>query len=92
MREEERRLHVSGDLTQVAIVPGRYDASEEGRRCGPGAVPADTEPVTIGRLDAEPSMETLVDEGVVGLMEQLLERDRGTRVSEPAAHRVKLPW
>ena len=31
-------------------------------------------------------MEALVDQGVVRLVEQLLEKDRGARVGEPTAH------
>src|SRR5215212_10840746 len=42
VREEERCFDASGDLAQVAIIPGRRDASEEGRRVGDTSVPADT--------------------------------------------------
>ena len=76
MREEERRLDVAGYLTQVAVVPGRLDAPKDGWGVGFGAIPADAETVAVGRLDAEACVEALIDQGVIGLEEQLIEEDR----------------
>src|SRR5215211_387143 len=90
VREEERRGDVAGDLAQVAVVPGRLDAPEDRRCIGVCVVPADAEAVAVGGLDSEAGVETLVYEGMGGLVEQLLEEDRGSRVSEPAAHRLLL--
>jgi hypothetical protein len=49
--------------------------------------------IGLGRLakplvsvDAEARVEALVYQGMVRLIEQLVEEDRGARVSEPAAH------
>ena len=92
VRQEERRLDVTSDLTQIAIVPGRLDASEEGRRVDASTVPADAESVSIRRLDAEAGMEALVDQGVLWLVEQLLKGYRGARVSEPATHCLLLSF
>src|SRR5918993_2137093 len=92
VRQKERRLDVAGDFAQIAVVPSRLDAPEDGRRAGVRTVPADPEAVPVGGLDAEAGVETLVDQGVLGLVEQLLEEDRGARVSEPAAHRLLLSF
>jgi hypothetical protein len=81
MCEEERRVDVPGNFTQVAIVPSRHEAPKDGRGVRTGSVPADAESVTIGGLATELSMETLVDEGMVRFVEQLLKGDRGARVS-----------
>src|SRR5262249_31216748 len=74
---------------QVPVVPGRLDALEE-RRLVALAVPPHTEPVAVRRLDAEPRVEALVDQGVLGLVEQVVEKHRRPRVCEPAAHRLLL--
>jgi hypothetical protein len=55
-------------------------------------VPSDAEAVTVGSLDAESGVEALVDQGVLGPVEQLLKEDRGSRVSEPTASRLLLLW
>ena len=59
MREEQRRADVTGKLAQVLVVPGRLGAVEDARGVG-RAVPADAEPVAVGRLGAEPRMQALV--------------------------------
>ena len=53
---------------KVAIVPDQHDTSEDDRRVGTGAIPADTKPVTIHGLNAELCVETLVNERVVGFV------------------------
>jgi len=40
---------MTGELAQVLIVPGRLDAAETPRLRG-GVIPADPEPVAVGRL------------------------------------------
>ncbi len=71
--EHERGLDVSRQLTQVAVVPGGLDAVEEAGRLA-GAVPADAESVTVRRLGAELRVEALVDQRVLRLVEQVLDR------------------
>jgi hypothetical protein len=73
--EKQRRLDVGGDLSQVAVVPGRLDASEDGRGLTIRVIPADPEAVAVGGIDAQASMAALVDEGVLRLVEQLLDED-----------------
>jgi hypothetical protein len=92
VREEDGRLDVACNLTQVAVVPGRLDAVEDGRAFGILAVPADSETVPVSGLDAETCVEALVDEGVVWFVEQLLEEYRGARVSEPTTQCLLLSF
>src|SRR5215216_1021217 len=73
--EEERSVDVARDLAQVAVVPGRLDGAEDGRDFGMGTVPADSEAVAVCGVDAETGVEALVYEGVVRLVEQLLDED-----------------
>src|SRR5215207_1594939 len=73
------------DLAQITVVPRRLDAVEHAGGV-PDAVPADAEPVTVGRLGPQPRMEALVDQRVFRLEEQLLKEHRRARVCEPAAH------
>jgi hypothetical protein len=87
MGEDERRDDVAGQILQVPVVPGRLDAVEhQGHLAVP--VPADPEPIAVRRGRTEPRVEALVDQGVGGLEEQLLERHRRPRVREPSAHGV----
>jgi len=76
VREEEGRLDMSGDLAQVAIVPGWHEASKKDRRVGADTVPTYPEPVPIGGVPTEPRMKTLIDQGMLGFVEQFLEGDR----------------
>ena len=55
-------------------------------------VPADAEPVTVGRLDAQPGVQALVDQGVRRLVEDGVEQDGRSRVGEPSAHRLPPSW
>jgi hypothetical protein len=80
VREEDGRLDVACYLAQVAVVPGRLDAVEVGRGFGIGAVLTDSETVIVCGRHAQAGVEALVDQGVVRLVEQLLEEDRGARV------------
>ncbi len=73
MGEEQRRVDVASDLAQVAIVPCGLDGVEDCGGFGIGTVPAETEAVPVCGIDAEAGVETLVDEGVVWLVEQLLD-------------------
>jgi hypothetical protein len=72
---------VAGDFAQIAVVPSRLDAPEDGRGGGVGIVPADTEAVPVGGLDSEAGVETLINEGVLGLVDQLLEENRASGTS-----------
>ncbi len=80
MGQKERRAYVAGDLPQVAVVPGGLDAPEDRGGFGTGGVPTDPEAVAVGSIDAEAGVEALVYEGVLGLVEQLLDEDGGARV------------
>jgi hypothetical protein len=61
VREEQMRTDVAGELAQVLVIPGRLDAAEHpGDRAG--VVPADAEPVAVGRLGPEPGVQALVDQ------------------------------
>ena len=74
VREHERRGDVPGELAQVAVVPGRFDAVED-RRALLLAVPADAEAVAVGLLGPEPRVQALDDERVLPAVEELLEQD-----------------
>jgi hypothetical protein len=61
VREDERRVDMAGNLAQVPVVPGGLDAVEHAR-CGSVVIPADPEPVAVGRLGTEPRVKALVDQ------------------------------
>jgi hypothetical protein len=71
VREQHRRAHLAGDLPQIAVVPGRFDALVH-RRLTAFAVPADTEPVTIGGRRPETRVQTLVDQRMFRAEQQIL--------------------
>jgi hypothetical protein len=73
--QEERRVDVSGDLSEVSVVPGGLDASEDGGGLGIGVLPADAEAVSVCGIDAHAGVAALVYEGVLRLVEQLLDGD-----------------
>ena len=58
--KEQRGADVAGKLSQIAVVPRRFDAVEDARGVG-GAVPADAEPVTVCGLRTELRMQALVN-------------------------------
>src|SRR4029450_5368463 len=58
----------------------------EYRRFHAVAVPADAEAVAVGCCGAHAGMQALVDDGVLGLEEQLLGKDRVSGISHPSAH------
>jgi len=74
VREDERRDDVTGELAQVAVVPGGLDAVED-RRSVLLAVPADPEAVAVCLLGAQPRVQALNDERVLPSVEELLEQD-----------------
>jgi len=63
VREEQVRTHVTRELAQVLVIPRRLDAAKDpwGRR---GVIPADAEPIAVGRLGPEPGVQALVDQRV----------------------------
>jgi hypothetical protein len=73
--QEQWRLDVGGDLSQVSVVPGRLDASENGGGLAIRVIPADPEAVAVGGIDAQAGVAALVDEGVLGFVEQLFDED-----------------
>ena len=76
---------MAGELTQIAVVPGRLGAFEDARSVG-GAVPADAEPVAVGRLGPHPRMQALIDQRMGPPVERLVQEDGGAGVCKPAAH------
>ena len=61
MREDEAGRDLARDLAEIAVVPGRFDAAEDGWLVT-DAVPADAEPVAVRGLGAEPGVQALVDQ------------------------------
>src|SRR5215212_3657460 len=78
--------------SKVTVVPGGLDTPEDGGGLALGVIPADAEAVAVCGIDAESGVAALVDEGVLGFIEQLLDEDGRSRVSEPAAHLLLLSW
>ena len=79
MREEQMRTDVPGELAQVLVIPGRLDAAEDpGDRCG--VIPADAEPVPVGRLapSREPSSGRSANRPGAG---HVCEQDRRTGIA-----------
>src|SRR5207237_887605 len=68
--EEQRRADVARDLEEVAVVPCRLGAVEDPWRIG-GAVPANAEPVPVGRLGPESRMQALGDKRIWALVKRL---------------------
>ena len=87
--EEERRLDVRRDLAQVRVAPGGRDAGVQGRAFA-GAVPAEAEAVAVGGLRAQPGVQALIHDPVMGLEEQLVDQQRLPEPRHPAAHRMLL--
>ena len=85
VREDEPRPDVRGEVSQVSIAPGRLDAVERPRRLAV-AVPADAEAVAVRRLRTHRRVQALVDERVLRLVEQVLEKHGRPRIRKPAAH------
>jgi hypothetical protein len=73
--EEQRRVYVASDLAEVSVVPCWLDASEDGRGLAIRVIPSDPEAVSVGGIDAQASMATLIDKGVLRLVEQFLDQD-----------------
>jgi hypothetical protein len=89
VREEQRRLDVTRELAQVRVRPRRRDAAVDPRTVT-GAVPAQTEPVAVRGLRAQPRVQALVDDPVLGLEEQLVHEHVLTQPRHPAAHVVSI--
>jgi lysylphosphatidylglycerol synthase-like protein len=83
--EEQVRAHMPRQLMQVLVIPGRLDAAEHPRSRG-GVIPADTEPVAVGRLRPQLRMQALVDQRMNRGIEHIGEQDRRTRIHQPATH------
>jgi hypothetical protein len=85
VREDQARPDLRRDLAQVAVVPHRIDALEQGRSV-PLTVPSDPKPIAVRRVRTEMRVQALVDQGMFRFVEQVAEQDRRSRISEPAAH------
>ena len=79
MGEEQRRLDVRRQVMKVGVVPGGLDIPVDTRRL-PLAVPADAEAVAVRGRRPGMGFEALVDERMLGLQDQLLEVEGGSRV------------
>ena len=90
MGEEQRRFDVSGEVAKVRVPPCGRDAVIDARSL-PGAVPAQPEPVAVGRLGAHAGVQALIDQAVLGLEEQLLDEHRLPVPRHPPTHR-SLPF
>ena len=72
-------------LAQVPIVPCGFDAAENGRSLF-GPVPADAKPIPVRRFDPKPGVEALIDQGIKGFLQQVIEMQGRTGVGKPATH------
>ena len=85
MGKEQVRVDLFGEGAQVRVVPGGQHFAEHAG-LGLEAVPADAETVAIGARLALEALETLLDQRVVRLEDQVLEKDRVAPIGNPAAH------
>src|ERR1700733_9647968 len=83
--EEQRGADVAGELAQVLVVPRGLGAAIDTRGIR-GAVPADTEAITVRWLSAEPRVQTLADQRVWPFIQRVLQQDGRSGVCEPATH------
>src|SRR5690606_20032257 len=84
MREHQRRADLRGELAEVALVPGGFDALEQCRSRA-FAVPADTEAVPVRGGRAHLGMQALIDQGVPRPEEQVVRPDGITGIRHPPA-------
>jgi hypothetical protein len=75
VREEQVRADVTRELAQVLVIPGRLDAAED-PRSRRGVIPADTEPVAVGRLGPQLGVQALVNQRMNRGVEHIREQDR----------------
>lgn len=75
MREHEAGRDLARELAEIAVVPGRFDAAEDGWLVT-DALPPHPEAIAVRGLGAEPGVQALVDEGVLGPVEQVFEQHR----------------
>ena len=80
MGQKQRRVDVGGDLSKVTVVPGGLDGTEHGGKFDIRRVPANAEAIAVGGVDAKTGVAALVYQGVLWLVKQLLDEDRGARV------------
>jgi len=59
--KEQRRAYLTGNLAEIAVVPGGLDALEHGR-FGAFSVPADPEAITVRRCRPETGVQALIDQ------------------------------
>src|SRR4051812_31050854 len=85
VRKDDSGTDVARELSQVAVVPGRFGAVEDGR-CTLRPVPSDSEPVPIRPLRSQLRVEALDDQRMLRPIEQFLEQNRGARIRKPATH------
>ena len=90
MGEEQARADLGADRAEIFVRPGGMDLAVEARRVTL-AVPADAETVPIGGGARFGGALGLVDQGVGGGCDEVLEQDRLAPVGQKAAHRAS-PW
>jgi hypothetical protein len=86
---EQRRLDVGRELAQVRVTPRRLDAAVDPRALA-RAIPAEAEAISVGRLRAHAGVQTLIDDPVRSLEQQLLDQHRLPEPCHPATHRSLL--
>ncbi len=85
MRQEQAGADLVRQALQVLVVPGRQDVAIDARG-RPVAIPADAEAIAIGRHMAVAGAQTLADQGIARLEQNLVEIDRVAAIGKPPAH------
>ncbi|MCY1539590.1 hypothetical protein D9M68_751850 [compost metagenome] len=91
VRHEQRRMDGARGLAQIAIVPGRMHAAIAKWRFQRqaftlAAIPAQAEAIAVGGGGAQPRVQALVDQGVLGLEKHALHLDGTTGIGQPTTH------
>ena len=75
MREHEAGRDLARELAEIAVVPGRFDAAEDGWLVT-DALPPTSKPSPFVVSAPSLGVQALVDEGVLGPVEQVFEQHR----------------
>jgi hypothetical protein len=88
MRDETARLDFWRQIPEVSVTPrGIYRNESDGFIIYLGYIPSDPEPVSIERFLDLAGVYALVDKGIFRLIQQLIDDDGRTQISEEATHR-----
>src|SRR6476469_4626967 len=91
MREEEIRADVAAEVPQVLVRPGRAHLALEARLAVVRVIPAEPEPVAVGRGVAFHGAHALHHERVGRRRHIAFELDGLSAIGDPAAHRADSP-